>query len=59
MKLISDQICIDFSAENGRKLLVVTAKACCNALFVITEWDNCESYQKWCCNLNSLSLFSN
>ncbi len=34
---ISDQICIDFSAENGRKLHVVAAKASCNALSTITE----------------------
>ncbi len=34
---ISDQICIDFSAENIRKLSVATAKACRNALSAITE----------------------
>ncbi len=34
---ISDQICIDFSAENGLKLPVAAAKASCNALSAITE----------------------
>ncbi len=34
---ISNQICIDFSAENGRKLPVAAAKACCNTLSAITE----------------------
>ncbi len=32
-----DQICIDFTAENGRKLPVAAAKARCNALSAITE----------------------
>ncbi len=35
---ISDQIYIDFSAENGRKLPVAAAKTCCNILSAITEW---------------------
>ncbi len=35
---ISDQICIDFSAEKIQKLPVAAAKACCNALSAITEW---------------------
>ncbi len=30
-------MCIDFSAENGRKLPVAAAKARCNALSAITE----------------------
>ncbi len=35
---ISDQICIDFSAEKGRKLPVAAAKAHCNALSAINEY---------------------
>ncbi len=34
---ISDQICIDFSAESDQNLPVVAAKASCNALSAITE----------------------
>ncbi len=34
---ISDQICTDFSTENGRKLHVAAAKARCNALSAIIE----------------------
>ncbi len=34
---INDEIGIDFSAENGRKLPVVVAKANCNVLSAIIE----------------------
>ncbi len=35
---ISDQIGIDLSVENNRKLLVAAAHTCGNALSVITEF---------------------
>ncbi len=35
---ITVQICIDFSAENARKLPLAAAKASCNALSAITDW---------------------
>ncbi len=35
---ISDQIYVDFSAENGRKFPVVAANARCNTLSAITEY---------------------
>ncbi len=52
---ISDQICIDFSAEINQKLSMTDAKASCNALSAITELDLDFGWDVFSCWLSGLT----